>query len=422
MPQKILINGAGICGPAMATLLLRSKARYDITIVERAGSLRTAGQQIDLRSQGIPIMRKLGLIDAVRAKTVAESGLAFVDTNRNEKAMFGVNDSGKGQQGFTSEYEIMRGDLVEVLVEASNEAARKAEGTNGGSLKYEFGKYATELSQSDGSVTVTFSDGSNGQYDLVIGADGQNSRTRRMAFDKEVNETVWKPFDLFVAYFSIPKGDDDGAVAKVYVAKDNRTITTRSGNRSIAQAYLGILGDTDELRQSHRQPVDVQKQLWTRLFKGAGWETDRILDGMLETDDFYAQQIGQVKMDTWVKGRVVLLGDAGYCPSPITGQGTTASLTGAYVLAGELARHADDIPAALQSYEEVLRPFVNEAQKFYPAVLKYLYPKTQLGVSFLYTVLGSVSWLKIDKVVNKLMPEGRGGWKLPEYPELQLDD
>ncbi|TGJ77566.1 hypothetical protein E0Z10_g10707, partial [Xylaria hypoxylon] len=163
MPLKILIIGAGVCGPAFATLLRRadpSLSAYEITIIERASKLRETGLQIDLRAQGIPIMRKLGLLDAVTRRAVPESGLAFVDPQGRSFASFGKNDSGHGVQAATSEYEIMRGDLVDVFYRSSlglsvddDEDGKVPDITSNvassGNVRYEFGVTVTELSQHD---------------------------------------------------------------------------------------------------------------------------------------------------------------------------------------------------------------------------------------------------------------------------------
>jgi 2-polyprenyl-6-methoxyphenol hydroxylase-like FAD-dependent oxidoreductase len=63
-------------------------------------------------------------------------------------------------------------------------------------------------------------------------------------------------------------------------------------------------------------------------------------------------------MDHWSQGRVVLVGDAGYCASPMSGQGTSLALIGAYVLAGELAAASGAYQTAFRQYEEEMRPFV----------------------------------------------------------------
>ena len=113
-----------------------------------------------------------------------------------------------------------------------------------------------------------------------------------------------------------------------------------------------ILGTTRALVSFQEPPsgyeklsLDEQKAMLKEKFAGAGWETPRVLAALDDTPDLYLEAIGQVKMDHWSKGRIVLVGDAAYSASPISGMGTSLALCGAYVLAGELGRHADHAEA-----------------------------------------------------------------------------
>ena len=84
---------------------------------------------------------------------------------------------------------------------------------------------------------------------------------------------------------------------------------------------------------------------------------------MSGSDDFYFDSVTQVKMKSWTKGRVALLGDAGYCASPLSGQGNNLALVGAYVFAGELKQAGDNYHRAFNRYNELLHPFVEANQK-----------------------------------------------------------
>lgn len=429
MPLNILVVGAGCCGPAFATLLLRADPSHRVTVVERAAAMRTAGQQIDLRAQGITVMRKLGLLDKAKAARVPEVGLAFVDTAGRQRAVFTANTSGQGQQGITSEYEIMRGDLVNILYEASleaGEAAARATGGTGG-IEYRFDTTITALEQDDGGrdVEVTFASGQKARYDLVVGADGQGSRTRRLLFGEEDGRAAFQSLRAFVAYYSIPPAASDSDMAEIHHLPGSRTVTLRANGRPVTQCYL-TLHNADRAQMGYlaepQAPAAKLKEAWAALFADAAWTTrERVLAGLRDAPDFYAQEVGQVKAAAWHRGRGVLVGDAGFCPSPMSGCGTTAALVGAYVLAGELAaRGADDVPAALAAYERVLRPFVAEAQRLPPGAPDYAAPRGSWGIALLYAIVGTVSALGLDQLANRLLPADKGGWPLPEYPELHL--
>ncbi|KAF3761813.1 FAD/NAD(P)-binding domain-containing protein [Cryphonectria parasitica EP155] len=427
MPLRILIIGAGVAGPALATMLLRSpSASYSITIIERAPHLRTGGQQVDLRAQGIPIIKRMGLLPAIQARCQNEKGLAFVDTHGVVKAMAGRNDTGSGPQGFTSEFEIMRGDLVQVLVEESLAAARRLRGEEAGEvLRYEFGKHATHLVHEGDVVRVTLSDGTEAEFDLVVGADGQASRTRRMLFGEEASRAAFRSIGVYSALFNIPRdpAEEDVFVAKMYLAPGKRWVATRTGALRSTQASLSTMAPTEKLVSAMTEKggdVDAQAAAWEEHFRGAGWQTERVLDGLKARGDFYAYHSGQIKLDRWHKGRVVLVGDAGYCPSPNTGMGTTAALVGCYVLAGELAKHDNNVDAALQGYEDVLRPFIKEAQTIGFGMPGLFYWESAWAIWLVHLLLGTLVALRIDKLLYRIMPEDNGGWEVPDYPKLNL--
>lgn len=131
MPLNVLIVGAGICGPALAMLLQKSNPKHSITIVERSLSLRSTGQQIDLKTQAPHILRKMGLLDGIKSRCVNETGLEIVDAMGKQTAIFGAAASGQRRPGLTSEHEIMRGDMVQVLYDASIKQDAELAGESG---------------------------------------------------------------------------------------------------------------------------------------------------------------------------------------------------------------------------------------------------------------------------------------------------
>jgi 2-polyprenyl-6-methoxyphenol hydroxylase-like FAD-dependent oxidoreductase len=438
MSLNILIVGAGVCGPALALHLQRSNPKHIITVIERYPTLRTGGQQIDLKAQGIPIMRKLGLLEEIRKHCVKESGMEFVDRNGKSLMQFGVTsaDSEGGAFELTNEFEFMRGDFVKLMYDTSlaEREALQAKGEKEGGLTYEFGKNITALEQSASSnnVKVTFSSGQTSTFDLVVAADGQSSRTRKLAFGEATSKDSFMSLNIHAAYFNIPRLPQEDSLARIYFAPGNRMTMTRTGDRPVTQVYFFLLKDlqrSEQMRGVHKLPLDEQKYAWARIYADAGWDSKRFLEGMRGVEDFYATEIGQVKMPNHQihTGRVVLLGDAGYCPSAFTGMGTTLSLIGTHVLAGELARHPTDVGAALKAYEETMKQPIAECQKlsglgegggFYPA--------SEWGIWAANNVLWTLSTFRVDRLLKWLaefMPGGKEKrWELPEYPELNMAD
>lgn len=423
MAFRILILGAGVAGPALAAMLLSNSTAaksYHITIVERSPALRKGGQQIDLRAQGISVIQRMGLLEKVKAQCVNEKGVALLTPRGEIKAFLGTNDSGSGPQGPSSEYEIMRGDLVDVLY---RESLAKAAQVEDEVLRYEFGKFAKEIVQNGDRVHVGFSDGSSGEFDLVVGADGYSSRTRCMVFGEDVNSNSFHSLGIYNVFFDAPRNsaEKDIFVAKLCHFPGKRFMATRTNNKPYTQVILSTMAPSSRLMEAvpkGTKAIEEQKSAWEETFRDAGWRAKEVLDAMKTTDDFYTHISGQVKLDKWHKGRVVLLGDAGYCPSPNTGMGTTVALVGCYVLAGELMRHRHDVSASLEAYDRVLRPLVDEAQTLIPGTPRLLYYETNWGIWMLHLILGTLLRLRIDRLLYKILPEANGDWKLPQYPEL----
>ncbi|PHH93294.1 hypothetical protein CDD83_7993 [Cordyceps sp. RAO-2017] len=409
-PLNILICGGGIAGPAAAFWL--SKLGHSCTIVERHGQLRAQGQQIDIRDQGISVVRRMGLLDEIRNRSVDEEGALFVDAVGKPVAFFGRTGD-EEHQGFTSEFEIMRGELCRILHEATRDR-----------VAWRFEVTVDELEHVDDGrrVRAVFSDGEAAEYDLVIGADGQGSRVRRNISP----EDQYRALGLFCCYFNMPRdADDKRKVFTMYVADKRRNIGTRWHSDKFGQGYLMTMSHADEMRRALRQADgDAQKDLFARVFRGAGWQADRLVHHMRQADDVYTFEALQVTTQPWSKGRIVLLGDAGYAPSFCTGMGTTLAFVGAYVLAGELSRHGDDIPAALAAYDEELRPFVEKAQQLPPGFPSFAFPKSGWGVRLMNWILAIMVLIRFDAISAKLarlLPEGKK-WKLPDYPALQQGD
>ncbi|KAL8810085.1 MAG: hypothetical protein Q9223_002268 [Gallowayella weberi] len=402
-PLNVLICGGGCAGPSLAFWLARSG--HNVTIVERFPTLRDKGAQIDIREQGIQVIKRMGLLDIIRSVRVDEAGMALVDHQNNIKACFMANKSGKGPQSMTSEYEIMRGDLVRVLYDATKDK-----------VKYIFGTTVKHFEQDEHSVTVHFSDGQTGTYDMLVGADGQGSRIRKAILPSDAPDPI-RQTGLYLAYWFVPRTKMDDNIGRVFHAPGSRMVMSRAHAAAESQAYFGLVEDSEELRSIPKAPVETQKEFWAQKFQDAGWHTDRLIEGMKTTENFYCQQVVQIRTDTWSKGRVVLLADAAHCPSPMTAMGTTSALVGAYVLAGEINKNSQDLPQAFANYDRTLRPFVNKIQNLNLSLLRLMYPRTAFGIAILHLFARIMSFLLTPYIISLFSREERAGWQLPDYEQ-----
>ncbi|AGP60186.1 oxidoreductase [Streptomyces rapamycinicus NRRL 5491] len=400
---RVLVAGGGVAGQALAFWLTRGG--HQVAVVERYPALRALGAQVDLRGQGIEAVERMGLLNTVRSQLVDEAGVAFVDSRGRPKATIMANTSGKGRQTLTSEYEIMRGDLVRILHDATKD-----------DTEYVFGKSVDGFDQDEHHVTAHFSDGTSGEYDLLVGADGQGSRIRR-ALLPEGGDPYWR-VGIHMAYWFVPRIASDSNIRDTYMVPGGRQIMRRSHNATETQVYFVMREESAEASAIHRAPVERRQEFWADRFRDAGWQVERFVEGMKTSPFFYSQEIAQVRTDTWSKGRVALVGDAAHCASPYSGMGVSGGLVGAYVLAGEINRHADDLPTALANYDRVLRPFVNEIQaEVNPRLLRVGMPMNQHAISAFQSATALACFFRIPDLVARFSKEDRGGgWQLPAYP------
>ncbi|EED15717.1 FAD-binding monooxygenase, putative [Talaromyces stipitatus ATCC 10500] len=425
MPLKILICGAGITGNALAFWL--SKIGHKITVIEHFPDLRATGLQLDLRGPGIQVLRKMGLEETFRRSTVKEQGMKLVDKKGRSWGYFSANRSGEGLQSLTTDFEIMRGDLCRLLYDATKVH-----------VTYKFGMHAISIEQNTYFAEVTFSNGAQERFDIVIGADGQGSRTRKMMLDSEVTDGTLRadPFQTlgaFAGYFTVQEDirKDEGYDATMYMTTKSRGIMTRRHDPHKYQAYLFCSTDSSErLKSSKKGDIIKEKEGFKEVFHGTGWRSEEILKALETSDDFYCERIGVIVLDHWSPGRIALVGDAAYCPSVMTGMGTSCGMTGAYVLAGEIARHygnqskagteSNAITAAFNSYERKLRPLMTQVQKGLTNNPRYMesLPSSEWGVGMVYVLFWFASLLRLDVLARWVLREDTNGWKLPEYPEM----
>ncbi|KAK9762723.1 hypothetical protein K7432_011275 [Basidiobolus ranarum] len=414
----ILISGGGIAGAVAAYYLSRNQ-NNEVTIIERSKEIRTTGQNIDIRGAGIRVIQAMGIEDAIKNNNTAEKGLRFVDEKNNIKAEFPVLERGEKGFSFTNEIEIMRGDLVKVLYDVTKEKA-----------KYRFGTQITNMVEVDDGVDIWLNeDESPTKFDFVIAADGQNSKTRGLMLETVKdgsNNVEVKSLQQFVAFYTIPRADSDESFARWYNATGGRLIFLRPVNDEVSSVNIGVTGRDSEIQDLIQMNFDEQKVRLQGLFKDAGWESQRVLEGMKDARDYYAQHVAQIHMKKWSSpgGRVALIGDAAYCPTPVTGMGTTLAILGGYILAGELGKEIagssrkpsqDCLRNACQRYEEIFRPYVEKAQKIPLGVPKVANPQTSFGISLVHAFVGFVSWSGLAKVFGDDTNPAEDWPEMPSY-------
>ncbi len=376
--KKVLISGASIAGPTLAYWL--SNYGFEVIVIEKAPELRLGGQNIDVKGPAKEIAQMMGIEEKIRAANTTEIGTRFVNTANETVAEFPKGES----IGLTQDLEILRGDLVKILYEHSKEK-----------VEYRFGDHITGVSQAELAVKVQFASGREESCDILISAEGIGSKTMELAFGTQPN---FKYLGLYTAYFTIPKKETDSKWARWCNAPSGIVYLMRPDNHGETRASVTFLAKENEYRGLQ---MEEQKDVVMKRIKGTGWESDRIIEGIKQSEDFYFERVSQVKASKWSKGRVAIMGDAAWCATPIAGKGTDLAMAGAYILAGEIFK-ADDIEQAFQAFEDRMRPYVEKSQQLPPGIPWMVYPTTKFGIYALNTLVATVGSKPIKWLIGKL--------------------
>jgi 2-polyprenyl-6-methoxyphenol hydroxylase-like FAD-dependent oxidoreductase len=406
---RVLVTGASVAGPTLAWGLDRSG--FDVTLLERSPEQRTTGQNIDVRGLGRDVLQRMGLRDTVMQHLTGEAGTRYVDDRGTPYATFPKTE---GQDGPTAEIEILRGTFAGILVDALPD-----------SVERRYGDFITGAEQDGTGVQVRYDSGAPERFDLVVVAEGRSSRTRRILF---ADETEYRDFGVSITYGTIDRIAGDTDHWDWYTAPRGRVASIRPDNEGTIRASMSFESEPMGFEQL---PVDVQLRILRERFRGAGWQTKRILDGFAaRPDEFYTQRMEQVVVSRWSKGRIALLGDAAWGSGP-TGMGTTLSLVGAHVLAGELARTIEpgartgpgtgvSVPEAFGRYEDLLRGYADSAQGLPRGGARLLHPSSRAGVRAMRAAFQVASLGPVRRFAQQyLLTSEKHVPVLPHYPTLQ---
>ena len=362
IPTKtVLISGASIAGPAMAFWL--QKHGFHPVVIEQAGAVRGGGYPIDVRGIAVDVTERMGMLPELQAARTRTRKITLVAANgRPVRTMATGVEEDEGSAGH--DIELPRGDLTSVLYAHTRD-----------DVEYIFDNSITGIEQRADGVEVTFRRGEPRTVDVVIGADGMHSNVRGLAFG--AGERFHRPLGYYFAAFSVPNdlGLDHEALVYNSPGKMVGLNAVRDDGR-----VLAIFGFASPPLEYDTRDIEQQWMLMEQTFAGVRWEAPRLLRLMREADDFYFDSAGQILMPGWTEGRVALVGDAGYAPSLLSGQGTSLALVGAYVLAGELAAASGDHRIAFPAYEREMRSYVKGNQRVALVSARQLIPATHAQI------------------------------------------
>ncbi|HWB80188.1 MAG TPA: FAD-dependent oxidoreductase [Nannocystaceae bacterium] len=336
--MRALVVGGGIAGLTVAAEL--AALGHEVTVCERDAAPPGPDHMIDLSGTGFDVAQRLGLLPQLARTQNAITRVVLldgtgrtrgeVDYRRIRDAMF------DGRQ-----LHVLRSELVASL------RARLLS-----AVEVRYGSSPEDIVHTGHHVRVASSDGAVEHYDLVVAADGRHSCVRQLVVAHNAVDRVRLGcrYAAGVIPARFPEAAAD-ARAWLTVANVSARLSPLGRDRTAAAIvyrapHLGRAAAWQEYRT----------EIVARL-RGRGRLADAIVEALPASDHFRVEEVVEIHLDRWARGRVVFVGDAAATACPFGGGGASLAITGAYVLARELAQ-GTDIDRALSRYQTRMRPAV----------------------------------------------------------------
>ncbi|GAB4043812.1 FAD-dependent oxidoreductase [Spirosoma litoris] len=338
MKKRILISGGGIAGLTAANLL--QKQGHQIIVVDRATEFTQAGFLLSLKSFGVTIMEELGLSQQLLEASSPAEFMNFLDSDG--QLIRSVSYQKMNQQINQSIRLITRGGLHHVLLNAIQDKVTIRLNTR-----------VEQVEQTGQTVNVTLSNGQLIEADLLLVSEGLRSTTRNRYMANShvedfnvfymggrLNEKHTYPVGTFKTFIDVNK---------------SLAIYPISADELAMQCYIY---NTDEVANIQAKADHLLKE----TFKGYGREVQHLIERFLQHGLLFSDKMGMAHAPNLINKRIVLIGDAGYCPTALSGMGASLSLYGAKALAHFISQSPDDINLACQHYNALLQPIIEKFQ------------------------------------------------------------
>lgn len=358
--KRVLVSGASFAG--LSTAYWMNKLGYKVTVVEIAAELKKGGTPVDIRENTVDIVKSMGIFEQIKSNRLNMEIMEF--KNSDDVTEGSILLKKEGEEVWGDECEIERDVLLNILFDAIKN-----------DVEFIFNNSITELNETRDDIQVALKDGSQYTFDLVFGCDGLHSAVRNIWFGHETEYT-----HFLEQYFSIT------IVNKLLIKQNTSQMYNVPGKAVMLNAYNNktdivlCFFSEKEIPYDYRNEQE-QREIILEQFAGQNWRTPELLEEVRNTKTFYFDKLCQIKMPSWTKGRVALVGDAGYCASPAAGMGGSLAINGAAALADAMRKHKGDFELAFQDYNKKLRPFIEEIQD--NAVqfgLEMLVPRTEEAI------------------------------------------
>lgn len=350
--KKVLVAGASFAG--LTTAYWMNRLGYKVTVVEIGTNLKMGGTPVDIKDQTVDIVKRMGLFEQIKANRIGPERWEFINADGF------VEHTTLLEKQPDNEFEIERDLLLGMLFQLVKN-----------DVNFVFNNSITSLHENTGDVDVTFKDGSQDQFAFVFGCDGVHSTVRKIWFGPESDYA-----HFLGQYFAITISNSllvDEGTYQMY-AEPNKGASLYAYNQKTDIIFT--FRPEQEIHYDFRNQEE-QKQIVAAQFEGMGWRAAELQKELLQSKSFYFDQFCQIKMPSWTKGRVALVGDAAYCASPAAGMGGSLAIIGATAMADAFAESNGNYELAFEQYRKNLQPFIEEVQLNAVDMLEKLLPRTE---------------------------------------------
>jgi len=339
---RVLISGASFAG--VTTGIWMQRLGYQVTIVEIAAGPRRGGTPVDLHEDSMAIARRLGIFTAIEEKVLPPRATEFAEID-GEPIPRGGGADAEVYGGVVDDYEIHREDLLAILFAELGDSAE---------VIYE--NSITELTDIPQGVRASFRDGPARDFAMVLGCDGNHSNLRTLRFGPESRYS-----HFLHNYFAV------AVVDGIFIPSSTTRIQNTPGRTLMLNSYedktdIVLAFHADQEIPYDYHDVDAQKRILREQFADADKPLADLVDRALSADNFYFDKLSQIRMPHWTSGRVALIGDAGYCPSPAAGMGGSVAIRGATAFYDAFLGAGGDVENAFAEYERSFGPTAERIQ------------------------------------------------------------
>jgi len=358
--KNVLVSGASFAG--LSTAFWMSRLGYNVTVVEVAQGVRLGGTAVNIKGRTIDIVRRMGLLEQIRTHRMSLRKWEFKD--ERDETVRALVIRREDEAPSDDEFEIERTVLLNMLFDTVKDR-----------VEVVFDDSITALREVNHGIEATFGKSAPRTFDLVFGCDGIHSAVRRLWFGDEAQY-----LHFLGLYFSITIAD------KLLIERDTAQMFNVPGKTAMLNAYKNntdiVLSFASDHEISYdRRDEGEQRRIVAEQFVGVGWRTAEMLQEVQRSESFYFDKLCQVRMPAWSKGRVALVGDAAYCPSPAAGMGGSIAIDGAAALADAMQDNDGDFERAFRDYDARFRPFIDEVQaEAVRTGLETLVPRTEEAI------------------------------------------